>query len=225
MAGTETTTEIPIRKRLTYSGDGQVVRLDTVRCPENARSVDVDDCLRCERCAGSKSNGEPVLICLHPAAVASNRPKSAAFSAVSISQVMTRDVICVTADLDIDALFELLLDRNINSTPVVDDRGRPIGVASKTDLVRWSFERGDDGELGPGEPRAPELPVRRLPRATVADIMMPLAFTLVENAPLSYAIALMTVEDIHQVPIVSRDGEVVGIISALDVVRWVAGNK
>jgi CBS domain-containing protein len=160
---------------------------------------------------------------MHPAAVARNRPKSAAFSAVPIGDVMTRDVVCVTEDLDIDALFALLLQRNINSVPVVDDRGRPIGVASKTDLVRWSFDRGDDSELLPVDARTPDLPVRRLPRATVGDIMMPLAFTLVEHAPLSYAVALMSVEDIHQVPIVSRDGAVVGMISALDVVRWIAG--
>ena len=60
------------------------------------------------------------------------------------------------------------------------------------------------------------------PQATAADVMTPVVHTLPENAPLSFAIALIALEDIEQVPVVSSDGEVVGLLAARDAVRWFA---
>ncbi len=53
---------------------------------------------------------------------------------------------------------------------------------------------------------------------------MPKAFTLPASATLSRAAALMAFEGIHRVPVVSTDGRVVGIVSSLDVARWLARN-
>ena len=37
-----------------------------------------------------------------------------------------------------------------------------------------------------------------------------------------HAAALMAYENIHRVPVVAADGAVIGIVSAMDIVRWVA---
>lgn len=84
---------------------------------------------------------------------------------------------------------------------MVDGDCRPLGVVSRSDLLAIS---GD--------------------QATVADVMMPMAFTLPETATLSRAAALMAVEGVHRMPVVSSEGRVVGIISSLDVARWLAAN-
>ena len=52
--------------------------------------------------------------------------------------------------------------------------------------------------------------------------MMCLAFSLPETATLSRAAAVMAYEGVHQIPVVASDGKVVGIISSLDVMRWLA---
>lgn len=49
-----------------------------------------------------------------------------------------------------------------------------------------------------------------------------MVFTLPESASLSKAAALMAFEGVHRLPILSNDGKVVGILSALDVLRWLA---
>jgi CBS domain-containing protein len=55
---------------------------------------------------------------------------------------MSRHVITVTADMSVAQLIQLFLDRRISGAPVVDHDGRLIGVVSKTDLVRATYESG-----------------------------------------------------------------------------------
>jgi CBS domain-containing protein len=144
---------------------------------------------------------------------------------------MTGNVVCVREDVSIEALTALFLDRGISGAPVVDAAGFPIGVVSKTDIVRERYENGESID-------AESLPVRQrrgidytlgdsfhtepVARGTVGEIMTPLAFTLYEHSPLSQAAALMAYEGVHRVPVVSTDGRVIGVLSSLDVMRWLA---
>ena len=121
----------------------------------------------------------------------------------------------------------MFVDRRISGAPVVDDAGRPIGIVSKSDLVRSRVEDGvpsmDDAwrpENAFGEAGFHLLPASA---GCVADIMMPLAFTLPEDATLSQAAAIMAHEGVHRVPVIAGDG-VVGIVSAMDVVKWLANH-
>jgi CBS domain-containing protein len=115
---------------------------------------------------------------------------------------MSPRVVCVRADLGTDALTEMLFALDLRSVPVVDDQGRPIGVVSRSDLLRHG--RTD------------------VAADLVGDVMMCLAFSLPETATLSRAAAIMAYEGVHQIPVVASDGKVVGLISSLDIVRWLA---
>jgi CBS domain-containing protein len=118
---------------------------------------------------------------------------------IRLRDVMTPVVTCVTPDLGLDELRELLLAEGISGVPVIDEEGRPIGVVSKTDLVG----------LGPGA-------------AIVADVMMPVAFTLRDTDTLQRAALLMATENIHRLPLVDEHRKVSGIITTFDLARWVA---
>ena len=132
------------------------------------------------------------------------RDARSAADGIRVSTVMTNDVVCVSEDLTIEELATLFLERGISGAPVVDSQGYPLGVVSKTDIVRDTYEAGGG--------------------ATVQDIMTPLTFKLYEHAALSQAAALMAYEGVHRVPVVSEQGRVVGILSSLDVMRWLALN-
>jgi predicted transcriptional regulator len=95
-------------------------------------------------------------------------------------------------------VVELFLERGISGAPVVDGKGRAIGVVSKTDVIRGRQNK------------------------CVGEVMTPVAFTMKENAPISQAAALMAFEGIHRLPIVSDSGEVIGIVSSIDVLQWIA---
>lgn len=151
----------------------------------------------------------------------------------SVCDLMSRKVICLSPDAHVQAVTEMFLDRDLSAAPVVDEHWLPVGMVSKTDLLRFAAE----GELLPGSlaqqqrqkqghSQAPPAVVTTANRAGVriAEITLPYVLSLHEEAPVSVAAALMAYEGVHRLPIVCSAGEVVGILSTLDIVRWLAQN-
>jgi len=143
--------------------------------------------------------------------------------ASTVGEIMAQTTYCVTRDVGLDTLARILLEHRMSGVPVVDAVGRPIGVVSKTDLLRHLHERGDTVELRPIDADV-DIGFHHLgmERTTVSEIMMPVVFALSHDVPITQAAALMASEGVHRLPIVGATGTVVGILSALDIVRWVA---
>jgi signal transduction histidine kinase/CheY-like chemotaxis protein len=142
---------------------------------------------------------------------------------MAVREVMSCDVVCVFADLGLDTLEELLLDRDLSGVPVIDTDRRLIGYVAMTDIVREHHDRSDDSE--PSDTRMRwGFHAEAAPR-TVADVMSPVAFELPESCSLVTAIEMMTSRHIHRVPVVSDDGVLVGIVTASDVLRFLARDQ
>jgi CBS domain-containing protein len=120
---------------------------------------------------------------------------------IPVSAIMTRDIVCARPDLNVDALKNLLVANHIGCVPIVDDRGRPKGIVTKLDLVE-----------------------RTEPALTAAEVMMPLAITLNTHATIAHAAAMMALEDFHHLMVVASDHVLVGVVSTMDIVRWLAKN-
>jgi len=118
-----------------------------------------------------------------------------------VRAIMTGHVKCVRPDTELAEVCDLLTTESISGAPVVDEAGHAIGIISRTDLIHREL-------LPPG--------------ATVDDLMMPMAFTLPEHASVAQAAALMAYEGVHRLPVLDTAGAVIGIVSALDIARWVA---
>lgn len=224
MVAKKRSAELPIRSRTTFDGAGDIDRAETVYCPARGTSVEIAACGECGHCDG---HDHDKLTCNHPAALRSDKgarsmrmPSQAELT--SLSEIMTRDVLCVTADLPVHAVGTLFLERQISAAPVVDRSGRVIGVVSKTDLVRWYHDEAQaSGEVAADDVE-PGLKSRAEPTEVVSDIMMPIAFTLTEDSPIAHGAALMAVEAVHHLPVVDTHGKVVGMLASLDLIRWIA---
>src|SRR5262245_60730748 len=70
-------------------------------------------------------------------------PSSSSLGRTPVRVVMTSHVICASPNLSLAALEGILLERNISGVPVVVANGRPLGMVSKTDLVRREYEVGE----------------------------------------------------------------------------------
>ena len=120
---------------------------------------------------------------------------------IPITAIMTRDIVCARADISVGVLQDLLVKNHIGCVPIVDDRGRPQGIVTKLDLVD-----------------------RAGPELTAAEVMMPLAITLNCHATIAHAAAMMSLEDFHHLMVVGGDHALVGVVSTMDVGRWLAKN-
>lgn len=118
-----------------------------------------------------------------------------------LSLIMARKVCCVRGDLDASEARSRMLTRGVSGLPVVDNWGRAIGVISKTDLVEHGIGEQPSGRQ-------------------VVDVMTPLVFSLMQDASIGQAAALMAYEGVHRVIVVDRSGYVVGLVSSLDIARW-----
>jgi CBS-domain-containing membrane protein len=58
--------------------------------------------------------------------------------------------------------------------------------------------------------------------ARVRDIMMPCVLRISEGASIDEAAALMASEGVHRIVVVAASKRVVGMVSALDVLKWLA---
>jgi CBS domain-containing protein len=150
--------------------------------------------------------------------------------AATVATIMTRMTYCVRPEVSIETLASLLLDHRMSGVPVVNEEGQPVGVVSKTDLLRHLHERGDTPETEETRPSAdiaalgPGFHATRVDVTKVADIMMPVVFAIEQDVRIVEAAALMAGEGVHRLAVVDDKLAVIGIVSTLDVVRWVAEN-
>ena len=94
----------------------------------------------------------------------------------------------------------LLLHHRVPALAVVDDEHHLRGLVTRTDVLR-SFDES---------------------WATVADAMSCFVFALPSGANIERAAALMAYEGVGQVVVTGLAGELVGMVSALDVARHYA---
>lgn len=140
----------------------------------------------------------------------------------AISLRMNRTTIAVRPDSALETVERCLLEADQDAAVVVDDDGRPIGIVTKTDLLRALFEGAADHE----ETAHPDLPsgVQEDSRlgTTAADLMTAVVHALPEDAPLSFGVGLLAAARVEQVPIVGMEGKLAGLFSQADVIAWLA---
>ena len=136
---------------------------------------------------------------------------------VTVTQIMTREVRCARQEDEVSGLIQLMVRSRLGCMPVVNTVGRPIGMVTKLDLIEQMFPQDRDQSDVP-------TPTSLMPR-TARELMMPIAITLGEKASVAQAAALMALEGVHHLPIVDPTGKLVGILSTMDVVRWLANNE
>jgi CBS domain-containing protein len=193
----------------------------TVHCPADDRAVPARRCETCAQCVAfptsvtaadariecrieEPARGSPLALRMcAPSARRRMRDDLAEKAARARIHEVMESVYSVTASSPLSQITALFESPATSMVPVTSAEGAPVGVISRADLVRerWELTRPD---------------------LEASDIMTPLSFTLPDVASLSHAIALMALEGIHAVPIVDADGAVVGIVTAVGAMRWMA---
>ena len=148
--------------------------------------------------------------------------------------IMNRHIFSVPADWTLQRLAKFLTEKGISGAPVVDD-GRLVGVVSQSDIAWYESLRGEEEEgmpggstpvfyrLGSDRPLSTEEVLKLTGRSsdeevTVTEIMNPTIYDVDEETPLKDVGQLMVENHLHRV-FVTREGELVGLIAALDLVR------
>lgn len=138
--------------------------------------------------------------------------------------IMSKDLIAVSPDMEITGAAKILIEKGINGVPVVD-RGRLVGILCQSDLVAQqkklpipSFFTLLDGFIPLGSQKHFEKAVHRIAATTVSDVMTPHPITATPETNIEEIASLMLEKNIHTIPVMDKD-EIVGIIGKEDILK------
>jgi len=115
-------------------------------------------------------------------------------AAATARDVMTTSVVSVSPSDSVDEAARLLTFHDVSGLPVCE-AGRVVGVVSEADLI---------GKSG----------------STVGQVMTSPAVTIAESTGLERVAEQLTQQRIRRLPVVDGVGNLVGVVSRRDVLRW-----
>jgi CBS domain-containing protein len=211
---------LPVHEVRTELGEGEVQVRRTVGCPTVRCAVELECCEACPHLVSVLGVGEPQAVLCRPVlplppAPPPSEPYDALLSPLlehaRVGEVMTRDVCCVGEEVRAEEVALLLAEHAVGGVPVVDEEERLVGVVGRSDLLQ-----PEEGEVHPFllHPERAD--------ATAASLMHQPPVMVEEHTTVARAAAVMASARAHRVVVVSTEKRVVGVLTALDVVRWVA---
>jgi CBS domain-containing protein len=134
-----------------------------------------------------------------------------------VADVMTTQVLTVQPETTLKEVAELLGSRGISGAPVVDASGLVIGVVSEADILakeRRPRRRSHvDRLLGRG------LRDAKARARTAGEAMTAPAVTIGADRRVDAAAAIMLDRSVNRLPVIDREGLLVGIVTRADLVR------
>lgn len=148
-------------------------------------------------------------------------------------EIMTPSIKAVPQSWTMERLARFLTDNEITGSPVTDETGEIVGIATLKDITefRWNSTRSDpDSRLTPEE----EQEARRLRMAIfeemskvpveVRDIMTPIVLCVDEMTPVGEIANIMMREHLHRI-FVTNDRKITGIITTYDMLKLISDKE
>lgn len=134
---------------------------------------------------------------------------------------MNPDVFCVSPKTPIRDARDQLAKRRVSGAPVVDERGRPVGVVSQSDLVRRAAAPPTAGSSGRFYSDIEDYQdIAQTPiddsDDPVETAMTSRVYTVTRETGVAIAASIMRERRVHRLIVTDR-GLVVGIVTALDL--------
>ncbi|NNE29651.1 MAG: CBS domain-containing protein [Saprospiraceae bacterium] len=136
-------------------------------------------------------------------------------SAISVSKVMTRDVITLDPKDTFDKAEELFQRNNIHHLPVVDGENKVLGMISKSDYLSLS-DRFSLFSKSLGD----KINKSYFSSLLCEEVMRSPAVCVSQDSSLAVAIGIFQENLFHAIPIIDADKKMVGILSTFDVLNF-----
>jgi CBS domain-containing protein len=142
------------------------------------------------------------------------------------ADLMATNPVSLRAEATATEALRMLTNKGITAAPVIDAAGHPIGVLSRSDLLVHQREIVahppshapffQDTHLEAAAHRTPDATGQDV---TVAELMTPAVFSVAPDTPARRVVEEMLALHVHRMFVVDDGGFLVGVISAMDVLR------
>lgn len=128
-----------------------------------------------------------------------------------VRELMTPKPIIIAPDLSVPDALALIRGRKIHQLPVLDDRGRLVGIVTEQDLLHASASSVTTLSVW-------ELP-GLLSRINVGMVMIKEVVTVYEDTPVEEAARVMADKGIGCLPVMGGEGSMTGLVTKSDLLR------
>ena len=129
----------------------------------------------------------------------------------SVSHIMSTNLVTVHLGNKLSEVHALLRERKIHHVPVVSGT-RFVGLLSANDLLRVSW-----GDPYSHDPREIDT---LLDTQNIRDVMQEDVKTVLPNATVREAAQALVQGSFHGLPVVDANGDLVGLITSTDLIRY-----
>ena len=153
---------------------------------------------------------------------------------VPVAEVMSGNIQYVYEGTSVRKLTQFFLEKHISGAPVIAADGELVGVVTHSDIVRFTSRELDNQEVrhiierysGPLERPLPDSEIMRIKdRAndycTANTIMNRAVFSVDISADLTIALNTLFDKNVHRL-FVTDQGILVGVVTAMDILRYLA---
>jgi CBS domain-containing protein len=148
-----------------------------------------------------------------------------------VKDIMTKDPVTVSPDMEISQAAGILLEHRINGVPVLDLSGKLVGILCQSDLIVQqkklplpSVFTFLDGIITLPSLKQMEKEAKKITATTVADAMTPNPVTVLPDTSIETVAELMVDKKFHTLPVID-DERLVGIVGKEDVLRTLTQYK
>jgi CBS-domain-containing membrane protein len=134
----------------------------------------------------------------------------------TVGEIMERDVPTVPETAPLTDVVERLLASRVKRVVVVDDRMKPVGIVTDTDVLARAEASERPGLLTLLRSRWSEdarRELRRIYGRRASDVMSSPVVSIADTAPVIDALTLVVTRHVKRLPVTGADGRVVGIVS------------
>jgi CBS domain-containing protein len=131
---------------------------------------------------------------------------------LSAKTIMKRDVITVHPETPLDKVINTLIQHNITGMPVLNEDSSIAGIVTEKDILSFLLDK-DILDMTNN---------RLLCETTVHHIMTTDVVRFDEDTPLTQICRALVDRHFRRVPIVDKDGKLVGIISRKDIIAVIS---
>ena len=120
---------------------------------------------------------------------------------VTVADAMSVKPVVVKPELDVAHCTKVMLNKKVGSLLVVKDR-KLVGIMTEKDIVSKVVAKGKDPK-----------------KLKVQDVMTTRLITVAPDTDILEATKLMKKKDIRRLPVVAKDGELIGMMTVKDMLK------
>lgn len=139
---------------------------------------------------------------------------------MKVHEIMSLDIVFVTPSAKFRDLWKQIIKKKIHALPVVDKKKRIVGIISEEDLIKPlypDYQHLVEDFAAASDFEEMEEKIHDLTKLTASDVMNSRVVFTRSDTPIMRALSRMMVRSVRQLPVVSEDNRLLGVISKGDI--------